>query len=30
MLTDLPCELERSQSSYGLQAICGTAVIERP
>jgi hypothetical protein len=33
MLTDLPCELERSQSSYGLQAICGTAstaVIDRP
>jgi hypothetical protein len=33
MLTDLPCELERSQSRYGLHAICGTAstaVIERP
>ncbi len=32
MLTDLPCELERSQSRYGPQAICGTAstaVIER-
>jgi acetyl-CoA acyltransferase len=33
MLTGLLCELERSQSRYGLQAICGTAstaVIERP
>jgi acetyl-CoA acyltransferase len=32
MLTDLPCEPERSQSRHGLQAICGTAsaaVIER-
>jgi hypothetical protein len=30
MLTDLPCELERSQSRYGLEAVCGIAVIERP
>jgi hypothetical protein len=32
MLTDLPCELLRSPSRHGLQAICGTAsaaVIER-
>ena len=25
MITDLPRELERSPSRYGLQAICGTA-----